>query len=89
MRVSCVSHACVRVQSFCPCLHFYSYSRTIYVYYVYSLFYFDIAFTHFVEKMGTQNIENSEKDNAETKREIKTERVLSNQYYGHLPEAPE
>ena len=38
---------------------------------MYYLFYFDIAFTHFVEKMGIQNTENSE-----TKQEI-TKRVLS------------
>ena len=68
--------ACVCVLLFCSCLHFYSYSRIIEVYYVYYLFYLNIAFTHFVEKMGIQITENSEKYNSETKQEI-TKRVLS------------
>ena len=42
------------------------------------LFYFDIAFTHFVEKMRIQNTENSEKQNSETKQEIRTNREVSN-----------
>ena len=35
--------------------------RTILVYYVYDLFYFDIVLTNFVKNMRTQNTENSEK----------------------------
>ena len=56
------------------CLHFYSYFRTIEVYYVYCLFYFDIAFTHFVEKMRIQNTQNSEKENSETKQAVRTKK---------------
>ena len=46
--------------------------RTILVYYVYDLFYFDIVLTHFVKKMRTQNTENSEKENQ--KQSKKSER---------------
>ena len=51
--------------------------RTILVYYVYDLFYFDIVLTHFVKKMRTQNTENSEKENSETKQEIRTKREVN------------
>ena len=61
---------CVPVCLFCSCLHFYSYSRTQ-VYNVYYLFYFDIAFTYFVEKARIQTTENSEKENSEIKQEIR------------------
>ena len=40
----------------------------------YYLFYFNITFTHFVEKIRIQNTENSEKQNSETKQEIRTKR---------------
>ena len=41
------------------------------------LFYFDIAFTHFIEKMKIQNTENSKKENSDTKQEIRTKREVN------------
>ena len=72
---------CVFIYLFYSCFHFYSYLRTIYVYCAYYLFYFDIAFTHFLEKMRIQNTENSEEDNSETKQEIRTKREVNKENY--------
>ena len=58
-------------------LRFYSFLWIIEVCSVYCLFHFDIAFTHLVEKMRIQNTENSEKENLETKHEIKTKREVN------------
>ena len=41
------------------------------------LFFFYIAFTHIVENIRIQNTENSEKENSETKQEIRTKREVS------------
>ena len=41
------------------------------------LFFFDIAFTHIVENIRIQNTENSEKENSETKQEIRTKREVN------------
>ena len=47
------------------------------VYYIYYLFYFDIARTHFVDKKRIQNTENSEKQKSEMKQEIGTKREVN------------
>ena len=47
------------------------------VYYIYYLFYFDIARTQFVDKMRIQNTENSEKQKLEMKQEIGTKREVN------------
>ena len=44
---------------------------------LYYLFYFDIAFTHFIENMRIQNTENSKKENSDTKQEISTKREVN------------
>ena len=41
------------------------------------LFNFDIAFTHFVEKRGFKIQKNSEKENSETKHEIRRKREVN------------
>ena len=47
------------------------------VYYIYYLFFFDIARTHFVDKKRIQNTENSEKQKSEMKQEIGTKREVN------------
>ena len=71
---------CVRICLFYSCFHFtLTFLLTFYLNFLrLLLFYFDIAFTHFVEKMRIQNTENSEKQNSETKQEIRTNREVSN-----------
>ena len=49
----------------------------LWVYYICYLRCFDIAFTSFIENMKIQNIENSEKESSETKKEIKTKREVN------------
>ena len=41
------------------------------------LFYFGIAFTHFIENMRIQNTKNSKKENSDTKQEIRTKREIN------------